>query len=256
MELFYRELGTEGRPLIILHGLFGTSDNWMTVAKQLASWYKIYLPDLRNHGFSPWSEEWNYDVMSRDLLDFVQKHQIVDPVVVGHSMGGKVAMLFACRYYPAKLSKLVVVDIAPRYYPPHHGNILDAFKSLDLKNIQSRKDAEDQLSAYIPAWDTRQFLLKNLHRDAQQKFEWKMNLEVIEKNIETVGEALAENLSFEGPTLFIRGGASDYIQDQDREQISYHFPQARLLTIKSAGHWVHAEKPAEMVEVLKTFAAN
>lgn len=251
MKLNYQETG-EGQPLVIVHGLFGSSDNWLTVAKELAGEYKIYLVDLRNHGDSPHSEDFTYAAMADDLAEFVQDHQIKDPIVLGHSMGGKAAMRFSIEH-PDMVEKLVVVDIAPRYYPPHHQTILEGLKSIDVHSLKSRKEADEALGKYVKELGVRQFLLKNLSRNSEGGYEWKMNLPIIDQKIENVGEELDKEARFEKPTLFINGANSNYIQKKDEELIFTIFPQASIETIQGAGHWVHAEKTEEFVGVLKPF---
>ena len=252
MELNYREYG-EGSPIVILHGLFGSSDNWVTIGKKLAENYKVYLLDLRNHGASPWSDDWNYEVMSDDVYEFFQNKNIEDAIVIGHSMGGKTAMLFATNNYPVSISKLIIVDIAPKYYPRHHDTILNALLSMDLTSLQSRKEADEALQTEIPDFGTRQFLLKNLGRNKDNGFEWTVNLDIINQKIEEVGKALPTDSIFETPTLFIRGNKSDYIKDEDLVLIRQHFPVSVLKTIEGAGHWVHAEKPVEFLEIVNEF---
>lgn len=251
MKLFHRELG-EGKAIIILHGLFGSSDNWLTIAKHLSENYKIYLLDQRNHGQSEWSDEWNYAVMAEDLKAFIQDSKIENPIIIGHSMGGKVAMLFASKY-PDLLEKLLVVDIAPKYYPIHHDWIINGLKAIDIQTIKSRREADKQLSSYIEELGVRQFLLKNLYRTPEKKFAWRMNLSVIDKNIGNVGEVLPEESLFEKETLFIRGANSNYIKDSDFDLVQKHFPTANIETVENAGHWVHAEKPAETISLFIEF---
>lgn len=251
MKLAYQEVG-EGEPVIILHGLFGSSDNWLSIAKELSSDYKVYLPDQRNHGDSPHTEEFSYEAMAGDIAEFIEEHQLKDPIVIGHSMGGKAAMRFAVDHSQL-LKKLVVVDIAPRYYPPHHQTILAGLKSIDVDNLKSRKEADNALSEYVQELGVRQFLLKNLGRSKQGGYEWKMNLAVIDEKIENVGEPLPEDKKFEKPTLFINGATSNYIKKEDEELINKIFPKAKIQTIAGAGHWVHAEKPGEFLEILTTF---
>jgi len=255
MQLFYRlpeEVQKPGDDLIIMHGIFGSSDNWLTVSKQFTPFHRVYILDLRNHGRSPHSEEFNYKVMVEDLKEFLEEHKIKDPVILGHSMGGKVAMNFAVAY-PELLKKLVVVDIAPKYYRPHHQTILEALTTLDLDSIEKRQDAEEHLTKYIPEVGVRQFLLKNLYRDEDGKFAWRINLPVLNRKIELVGEALAPGMKFNKPTLFIRGGESKYIKDEDWKTITDIFPEAELETIELAGHWVQAEAPNEFAEILLKF---
>lgn len=251
MKLAYREAG-EGKPLIILHGLFGSSDNWLSIAKELESEYKIYLIDQRNHGSSPHSDDFTYEAMAADLAGFIEEHNIEDPIVMGHSMGGKTAMQFALSY-PELLRKLIVVDIAPRYYPPHHQTILEGLQSIDIDNLKSRREADEALAKYVKELGVRQFLLKNLGRNSEGGYEWKMNLPVISEKIENVGQAIEEDARFKKPVLFINGATSGYIKERDEEMINKLFPQATVRTIEGAGHWVHAEKPEEFTEVVRAF---
>ncbi|EAY26845.1 alpha/beta fold hydrolase [Microscilla marina] len=252
MELHYKTFG-EGTPLLILHGLFGSSDNWLTIGKKLAEQYQVYLIDQRNHGRSPWSDQWNYEAMSDDLHEFVEQHQLQDFVLIGHSMGGKTAMNYAVNHTPSKIEKLVVVDIAPKTYPIHHDKIVAGLNALDLSQVNSRKAADEQLAAYIDEVGVRQFLLKNLYRNEEKNFEWRINLPVIGENLTNVSGGLTEDKQYEGTTLFIRGRKSNYIKEDDEAVIHQHFPQATLQTVENAGHWVHAESPAEFLEMLLTF---
>ncbi|MCA6078389.1 alpha/beta fold hydrolase [Fulvivirga sedimenti] len=251
MELNYKKLG-EGKPLIILHGLFGTLDNWMTLGKSLAEHYQVYLVDQRNHGLSPHSDRFNYDVMADDLAEFIEMHRIERPSIIGHSMGGKTAMTFALRH-PDMWDHLVVVDIAPKVYPVHHQQIIDALKSLPVESITSRNEADEMLSRDITDFGQRQFLLKNLQRKKEGGFEWKMNLEVIEKNIEDIGRGMEDRLTTEKKVMFVRGAKSHYVKDEDYILINQLFPTARIETIAGAGHWVHAEKPEELLDLLMDF---
>ena len=251
MDLFYRETG-HGQPLIILHGLFGSSDNWMSIAKAIEDHYTCIIPDLRNHGQSPKSIDWNYSVMVDDLLLLIQKLGLNSTYMLGHSMGGKLAMKFSL-FNPSYVSKLVVADISPRHYPVHHQVILEGLNSMDLQEIKSRKEADEALSPFVPEPGVRAFLLKNLGRDEQGDFFWKINLDVITNSIEEVGEAVSEGLEFDHPTLFMRGEKSKYISDGDFEEAKLIFPNSSLETIGNAGHWLHSEKPKEFVKVLREF---
>ncbi|UII33721.1 alpha/beta fold hydrolase [Fulvivirga ulvae] len=251
MKLNYREIG-EGKPLIILHGLFGSSDNWMSVAKELEGHFKMYLIDQRNHGQSPHSDEFNYAAMASDLSEFIEEHRIENPSILGHSMGGKTAMNFAINHAD-KWDKLIVVDIAPRAYPVHHDTILKGLKSIDVDNLKSRGEADKQLAEYVRDLGTRQFLLKNLARKSEGGFEWKINLPVIDKNIEAMGEGIQQQLAIEKDVLFIRGENSDYIQDKDNILIVQLFPNSEVKTVKNAGHWVHAEQPEALLEIIREF---
>lgn len=250
MKLNYKTFG-EGKPLIILHGVFGSLDNWLTVGKSLAEKFRVYLLDLRNHGDSFHDSEFTYEAMSKDLVNFIKENKIDNPVIIGHSMGGKVAMKFAVNN-PDLFEKLIVVDISPRAYPPHHQKILSGLESIDLKTLKSRKEADDKLSEYIPELGVRQFLLKNLARE-DGSFKWKINLPIISKKIENVGEGLEDKLVSDKPTLFIRGEKSDYIKNSDNLSIIAIFPNSEIKTVKNAGHWVHAENPDAVIELVIDF---
>ncbi len=252
MQLYSRELGEGTQPIIILHGLFGSSDNWLTFSKLFADTYKLFLLDQRNHGRSPWDEEFNYSVMADDLLEYITHHRIVDPIIVGHSMGGKTAMKFASKY-PDLLKKLVVVDIGPKYYKPHHQRYLAALNALDLNTVNNRTEAEEKITQFIPEIDIKQFLLKNLYRTDEGNFAWRMNLENITKNIDNIGEGLDANSKFRKSTLFVRGGKSDYITEDDLIMIKWMYPASKVETILDAGHWVQAERPQELATVLSHF---
>jgi esterase len=252
MQLHYKSSG-EGPALIILHGLFGSSDNWLSIAKELSADYTVYLPDQRNHGRSPRSDQFDYAGMSQDLLEFIEEHQLDKPMIMGHSMGGKTAMYFALRH-PDKLSKLIVVDIAPRHYPVHHDTIIQGLQSVDIANIRSRQEADEQLARYEPHPTVRMFLLKNLYREGDS-FAWRINLPVISAQIENVGEAMSGG-PVTNPTLFINGVKSDYIRPEDMELIHRLFPNAEHEEIAGAGHWVHAEKPEEFLKVVRKFIAR
>ncbi len=251
MKLHYRDLG-QGTPFVILHGLFGLLDNWQTLAKFWSQKYHVYLVDLRNHGRSPHSNEFNYDLMVEDLAEFITEHQLQNPVVMGHSMGGKVAMNFALRY-PEQVSKLIVVDIAPRAYPVHHQDIIDGLNAVDIATMTSRTEAEAALVPYIPEAETRLFLLKNLYRREDNSFGWRMNLAAIEKCIEEVGQETTADTPFNKPTLFIKGEKSRYIQEKDIPAIQQLFPQVQLETIANTGHWVHAEAPEKFYQLVVDF---
>lgn len=251
MKLHHRDLG-QGTPFVILHGLFGLLDNWQTLAKYWSQQYHVYLVDLRNHGRSPHSTDFNYDLMVEDLAEFLTEHQLENPVIMGHSMGGKVAMNFALRY-PEKVSKLIIVDIAPRPYPVHHQDIINGLNAINISNITSRTEAETALAPYIPEAETRLFLLKNLYRREDNSFGWRMNLAAIEHNIEEVGQETTSDVSFTKPTLFIKGEKSRYIQDKDIPAIQNLFPQVKIETVPNAGHWVHAEAPEKFYQLVVDF---
>ena len=236
--------------MIILHGLFGSSDNWMSVAKVLAEQFEVYVIDQRNHGQSFHSPEHNFDVMAKDLDEFIAENEIADPIILGHSMGGKVAMKYALEH-PEKVDRLIVVDISPRGYNVHHDQILDGLKAIKVKEITSRKEADDQLSPFVPEAGIRQFLLKSLSRN-KEGFEWLLNIGAIDKNIgQIVSEIKGEPVSLK--TLFIKGATSNYIRDIDLPIIQSLFPNSEVVTIQKAGHWVHAEQPEEFIETVTSF---
>lgn len=251
MQLHFKQLGC-GEPLILLHGLFGSGDNWFGVAPKLAEKFHIFAPDLRNHGHSPHHVEMDYPLMAADVEKFFAAQKIETAHVIGHSMGGKVAMQFALDF-PARLKKLVVVDMAPRAYARTHDKIFAALLALDLNAFQTRQQIEESLAPEIPSLNLRRFLLKNLGRDEREKFIWKMNLRGVAENYSRLGEVLGAQNHFEKPTLFIRGGKSDYVNAHDETEILKLFPSAEIRTIASADHWVHADAPEEFLRLVLAF---
>jgi esterase len=252
MNLFCRQSG-QGPALIILHGLFGSSDNWYSLGKVFSEKFTVFLVDQRNHGQSPHSKELDYRLLAEDLKEFIAGHDIRNPIIVGHSMGGKTAMNFAVQY-PDMLSNLIVVDIVPRKYPVHHDAILEGLKSILLQSIQSRNEADQLLSIYVPQPEVRQFLLKNLARKTEGGFEWKINLDAIDKNIEAMGEGMIYSGKYDGPSLFIKGKKSNYYAEGDETLIRTIFPKAEFAVLDT-GHWVQAEKPEEFARVVLNYLA-
>ena len=250
VKLAYKELGN-GKPLIILHGLFGSMDNWMTFARKLSPYRKVYLVDQRNHGRSPHTDEHNYDAMAEDLKEFIEEHNLDHPEILGHSMGGKAAMALALKYTD-HFSKLIIIDIAPKAYPVQHDTIIEALKSLDLKNIHSREEADEELAKHIPEPGIRLFLLKNLKR-TPEGFEWKLNLKALDENLQNIGEGIETRMATEKPVLFIRGSKSDYIRDEDIIATISLFPSASVKTVEGAGHWIHADKPDKLLNLVAEF---
>lgn len=243
----------EGKPFIILHGFLGMGDNWKTLAKQFSNLgFQVHLVDQRNHGRSFHDSEFNYEVLAADLKQYCSHHTIKNMVLLGHSMGGKTAMLFAA-LYPELISKLIVADISPRFYPVHHDAIMEGLCSLNFEEISSRKEAEIQLSNYVSDAGTRQFLLKNIYRISPSVLGLRINLKVLKTNVSEVGEALPSNLNFQKDTLFLRGDKSEYISTQDEALIKHQFPTAVVKTISNAGHWLHAENPVEFFNSVCTF---
>jgi pimeloyl-ACP methyl ester carboxylesterase len=250
MLLHYKEIG-EGKPLVILHGLFGTSDNWQTHAKKLGEYFRVILVDQRNHGHSPWSEDFTYEHLADDLERLIVHLEIEQFILIGHSMGGKTAMYYSQKY-PNRLEKMVVVDIGIKRYPMHHNEIIKGIKSIDLSNIASRSAAEHAMLPFVDSYGVRQFLLKNLYWIEKGKLAWRMNVDVLEREME---EILAPIPTIEvwTPTLFLRGAMSNYILDEDWDAIEEIFPDATLETIENAGHWVHSEQPEEFIEKVLGF---
>ena len=251
MKLHYRIVGEEGFPLVILHGLFGFSDNWQTHAKKLSSYFKVILVDLRNHGHSPWSDAFSYSLMVEDLSELLSSLHIQKCILLGHSMGGKVAMHFA-QEYPEKLEKVIIVDIGIKSYPLHHQHILEGIHAIDTDKLTNRKEAEDILVKHIDSDGVRQFLLKNLYWKEKGKLAWRMNIESLEKHMEEILSAVP-NETVKTPTLFIRGELSNYILDEDFNDIEEIFPDSSLITIENAGHWVHAEEPDRFINEVLNF---
>ena len=233
-----------------MHGVFGMSDNWQTLGRQWSEKFQVHLLDMRNHGRSPHSDQFSYELMSDDLLEYLDDQKIESAHILGHSMGGKVAMLFAV-LNEERVDRLVVADIAPRPYEPHHQEIIEALNALPLESITSRSEAEEMFA--IENYGIRQFLLKNLYWKDKDRLDWRFNLPVIAREIEKVGEGLPPQAIFDGPALFIRGGNSNYIRDEDMDEIEMHFPSAQLSTIEGAGHWLHAEKPGEFYDAVTSF---
>lgn len=253
MELYYREFG-QGNPVLILHGLFGFSDNWQTVAKALADHHLVLTPDLRNHGKSPHTDSHSYPEMAEDIKEFMEQHWMFSGQLIGHSMGGKTAMQFAL-HHPDMVDRLVVVDIAPQAAEDKHSHIYKAMLSLDFDALADRKEIDAQLAQHIPELGIRQFLLKNITRDKEGRFQWKMNLPVLWENYDRILEGIQPPAGtvFDKPTLFVRGSLSSYVKDEDMPYIQSLFPQAELKTIQGASHWVHADKPNELLDILNEF---
>lgn len=248
VKLFFRTYG-EGQPLVILHGLFGSSDNWLTQAKLFSTHFKVFTVDLRNHGQSPHDEAFDYQSMVEDLKMFFDDHQISNAILMGHSMGGKAAMNFALEH-PDVLEKLIIVDIAPRAYNLEHYSIADGLAAIPVQELTSRNEADEILSRHVPEFDVRQFLLKNLQRKSEGGFSWKINLPVIREKLSNVGVDLIARGTFDKPSLFIRGARSNYVRDEDWTRISELFTSAKLETMET-GHWVQAEKPQEFVTLVE-----
>lgn len=246
----------EGRPFVILHGFLGMSDNWKTQGKRIGELgFQVHLIDQRNHGRSFHSEEFNYDLLAGDLKEYCDEHDLKDIVLLGHSMGGKTAMLFTA-IHSEYVDKLIVNDISPRFYPVHHDRILEGLNALDLSKVSSRGQADEFLAQYVPEISLRQFLMKNLYWKEKGKLGLRLNLEALSNQVAEVGEALPWQLIVDVATLFMRGDRSEYISDDDLELISAQFPNSRLVTIPDAGHWLHADNPEAFFESVKEFVSE
>lgn len=245
----------QGPPLIILHGLFGSSDNWQTFAKMISDRYQVILPDLRNHGLSPHTEEFSYELLSADILGFVEDLQLDSFFLMGHSMGGKAAAHFTLNY-PGIVNKLVILDIAMRAYPPLHELYFKAMRSLDPDKIKTRAEADHWLMTEIPSITVRQFILKNLVRDEAGRFRWKFNLESLYKNYDHINLAIESTQTYQHPALLVTGEYSQYVQAEDITEMLFLFPLMDTVTIPQSGHWIHADQPAILKDVLVKFLGN
>nr|WP_315213852.1 alpha/beta fold hydrolase [uncultured Flavobacterium sp.] len=251
--MLYSKIEGSGKPLLILHGFLGMSDNWKTLGAQFATeGYQVHLLDLRNHGRSFQSEAFSYQVMMQDVLAYCKDNSLDAINIIGHSMGGKVAMLLATTH-PELIDKLIVADIGPKFYPQHHQDILAGLNAVDFSVKPSRNEVEEVMAKYIPDFGTRQFLMKNLYWKEPGQLAFRFNLAVFNTKMDEIGVALPENLIFEKPTLFIRGGNSNYILESDFENIKHHFPNSIIETIPNVGHWLHAENPAVFYEKVVSF---
>ncbi|KPK81920.1 MAG: hypothetical protein AMS27_15055 [Bacteroides sp. SM23_62_1] len=262
MKLFYRKLG-EGPTVIILHGLYGSSDNWYSIGKELAEDFEVFIPDQRNHGQSPHTDKHTYELMKLDLLELMDGEGIDKAILIGHSMGGKTAISFAAKY-PGRVTSLVVIDIAAKSYMKlrdlsaqtvDHLNIMTAMLNVDFGKVKSREDVDRRLSESIRSPRVRSFLLKNLRRDPDNSYRWGINVGTLSRELPAIMDEVGTDQSgIAGfPVLFIRGEKSSYILDEDIPGIKKIFPFADLVTIPDAGHWLHVEKSALLVKTLKYF---
>lgn len=250
MKLQHRIIG-EGKPLIILHGLFGSSDNWQTHAKRFSEYFQVILVDQRNHGHTEWSDEFSYDILAADLSELITDLGFEKVNILGHSMGGKAVMRYA-QLFPDTIEKMIVVDMGIKQYPLHHQQILAGIHAVNQTPMDSRSNAEEILTPFIPEVGTRQFLLKNLYWIEKGKLAWRMNVAVLEKEMDQILQALpTQEVMIQ--TLFIRGALSNYIRDEDISDIENEFPDSSFVTIENAGHWVHAEQPEEFMNTVLEF---
>tara|TARA_B100001063_G_C16716104_1_gene530822 strand:+ start:622 stop:1389 length:768 start_codon:yes stop_codon:yes gene_type:complete len=252
MKIVHSKIIGEGAPLLILHGYFGMSDNWKSLGNKFGEDFQIHLIDQRNHGRSFHAGNFDYDLLVEDIVQYIKHHQLEKVIVLGHSMGGKVAMLFAVKY-PILVAKLIIVDIAPRYYRPHHTDILKALNSVDFLIHNTRKLVDQKIAELIPDIGVRSFLLKNVYWKEKGLLAYRFNLQSLTENNSEVGKALPSFTTFNGETLFLAGGNSGYITESEVPMIKAHFPKAIIKTIANVGHWLHAEKPKAFYELVICF---
>jgi len=253
MELSFQDIG-EGSPVVILHGLFGAAKNWNSIAKQMARKYRILSVDLRNHGSSPWTDTMSYVEMAQDIVEFLDQRGIEKCAIVGHSMGGKVAMTMALKS-PERVERLAVCDIAPiKYKRMVFKSYAEKLQSIDLTTIKRRSEVDPLIADVIESPAVRAFLLGNLISD-KDGLSWQVNLDTLAREMEKIGgvPALRMDAQYSGKTLFINGGESDYVKSSQHQLIRHLFPAVQFQTIEGAGHWVHAEKPHEFMELLNEF---
>jgi esterase len=251
--MLFSKIEGEGKPFLIIHGFLGMSDNWKTLSAQFEQLgFQMHLLDMRNHGKSFHSDVFNYEVMVEDVKAYIDFHKLENITLLGHSMGGKIAMLLAT-LYPEFIQNLIIADIGPKYYAPHHQSILAALNAIDFSKKPSRAEVDEMISNYISDFGTKQFLLKNLYWVEPGQLGFRFNLKVFNEKISEIGAALPVENTYFKRTLFLRGDKSDYILDSDFETIYYHFPEAKIVTIPDAGHWLHAENPMAFYYEVENF---
>ena len=252
MQVLHSTIIGKGSPLIILHGYFGMGDNWRVLANKFSNNFEVHIVDQRNHGRSFHSDDFDYELLVEDLLYYIEHFNLTKVNMLGHSMGGKVAMLFAVTY-PDFVDKLIVADISPKFYQPHHEHILAALNAVNFSIHNSRKKVEDVLKIYIEESGIIQFILKNVYWQTKERLDFRFNLSSLTINNGEVGEALPSFTHFDNPTLFLRGENSDYITEDDEALIEAHFSNATIVTVKNAGHWLHAENPTQFYNEIVSF---
>ncbi|WP_457616400.1 alpha/beta fold hydrolase [Lutibacter sp.] len=252
MEILHSTILGTGQPLLILHGFFGMSDNWKTLGKKFAENYEVHLIDQRNHGRSFHSDDFDYELAVEDLHRYINHYKLKTSYLLGHSMGGKVAMLYAVTY-PEKVAKLIVADISPRAYEPHHQLILEALNAVNFSIHTTRKQVEDVLRMYIDNEGIIQFLLKNVYWKSKGQLAYRFNLQSLTENYDEIGAPLPPFTQFEGETLFLKGELSPYITEKDSALIAAHFPNSKIVTVKNSGHWLHAENPTQFYSEVDSF---
>jgi len=255
MEILHSKILGSGEPLIIIHGFLGMGDNWKSLAGRFSNDFEVHLIDQRNHGRSFHANDFSYEILVDDLLQYVNHYQLKKINLLGHSMGGKTAMLFAVNY-PEIVNKLIVADIGPKFYPRHHDIILEGLSIIDFSQQTSRKEIEEVLQGYIPEIGIRQFLLKNVYWKTKEQLAFRFNLDSLLENIDEIGAALPALTVFKGEALFLKGENSGYINNDDKSLIVAHFPKSSVITVKNAGHWLHAENPNDFYDHVVSFLAE
>ena len=251
-EILHSRVLGEGEPLVILHGFLGMGDNWKTLANKFAENYEVHLVDQRNHGRSFHSDEFSLEIMVEDLWNYIAFHNLDMINLLGHSMGGKVSMLFAAKY-PERIHKLLIADISPRKYPAHHQDILTALNAVDFEIQSSRKEIEKVLERYIPQFGVRQFLMKNVVRVDKDTYKYRFNLKSITEDYYEITIGLPSEITYDGETLFLRGEKSGYIGVEDEILVHNHFPNSEIVTVKNSGHWLHADNPTDFYSEVVSF---
>tara|TARA_Y100000766_G_scaffold119606_1_gene102695 strand:+ start:3262 stop:4026 length:765 start_codon:yes stop_codon:yes gene_type:complete len=252
MGLHFKKYGEGKDYLVILHGLFGSLDNWQSLGKEFGKHFTTYIIDQRNHGKSPHFDEHNYSLMASDLKEFLEEHGIEETNLLGHSMGGKTVMQFSIQE-PQFIKRMIVADIAPKYYPPHHQDVISALESVNFSVHTDRKKVQLKIEEKLSDKGVVQFLMKGLTWVSKNQLGWKFNLKVLSEKIESIGEELEGFAYFTNPTLFLRGEKSDYITLDDIDAIEEIFPMAQYSTIENSGHWMHAENPKRFFEETLNF---
>ncbi|MCW9035440.1 MAG: alpha/beta fold hydrolase [Rhodospirillales bacterium] len=252
LKLSHKEFGA-GEPIIVMHGLFGSVSNWTGIAKKLAQSHRVITVDLRNHGASPWSSSMVLTEMAGDLVHFIDHHRLGKPAVLGHSLGGKVAMVLALEH-PDRVGKLIAADIAPVTYPPSLKSYIKAMQAIDVSSLSRRSEVEEKLKPVVPEAAVRAFLMQNLETTGNS-LRWRINLDALETGMDDFSTFPAETAGrhYQGPTLFVSGGKSTYVKKSHHKLISKMFPQVQFEEIHGAGHWLHAEKPGEFLQIVTDF---
>lgn len=250
MKLYYKEYPGEGKPLIILHGLFGSSKNWTTNAKELSKYRTVFTVDLRNHGDSPHADSHTLEDLVSDLLEFIEDHKLIKPDLLGHSMGGLAALLFALQY-PDKMGTLVVVDILPKTYHVNYEKEFSALR-MDVSGFASRLEIDRKMAEILPDAFTRQFLQMNLDRN-DSGYKWKINVETLIEARNALEIKIGDDLKFTGQSLFILGGKSEFAKEEDKQTVLKHFPSAKIEIIPDAGHYLHYTHAGEFIKIVSGF---